>query len=384
MGEQTKTPLWLDCDPGHDDACAILLAAYHPSLELIGVSTVHGNAPLSRTTVNALSVLEAIGKPQIHVCPGSSKPFCRPGKTAPDIHGASGLAGTNLLPEPARSALTHCNAILEMKEALFSQPGGTAWLVATGPLTNIALLFATFPSLADHIAGLAIMGGAIGSDFTHVSIVKPALFEKGFSSTEPPLTSSTPSKMGQPYLDTAGTSHARSGNSTPFAEFNIWADPESARSVLQSQTLAPKTTLIPLDVTHQAYATPKIQEMLLNGGRGPTRLRRMFNELLMFFARTYAEVFGLPDGPPLHDPLAVAAILSNHADEDVKIPFDDNGGERWVIDVILQGEQIGRTVITKSESGQGVRIPRTLDLDKFWRTLNECMASADEMTRYGK
>ena len=135
---------------------------------------MHGNAPLSRTTVNALSVLEAIGKPEIHVVPGASMPFCRTVHTAPDIHGASGLAGTDLLPQPSRSALTHCNAILEMKDALFAQPRGTAWLVATGPLTNIALLFATFPSLADHIVGLSVMGGAIGSDFTHVSVSTPA------------------------------------------------------------------------------------------------------------------------------------------------------------------------------------------------------------------
>ncbi|ETI27647.1 hypothetical protein G647_00096 [Cladophialophora carrionii CBS 160.54] len=357
MGVDAKIPVWLDCDPGHDDACAILLAAYHPSLNLLGVSTVHGNAPLSKCTVNALSVLEAIGKPEIPVFPGSPKPYCRTVHSAPDIHGASGLAGTDLLPEPSRYALTHCNAILEIKEALFAQPKGKAWLVATGPLTNIALLFAVFPGLADHIAGLSIMGGAIGSDFTHVS-------------------------MGQPYLDASGTAHARSGNRTPFAEFNIWADPESARSLLQDPVLRSKTTLIPLDVTHQAYATPKVQHMLLNGINGPTRLRRMFNELLMFFAHTYAEVFGLTDGPPLHDPLAVAAILSGHPDPNFQIEFDDGGGERWDVDVLLEGEQVGRTVITKSEDGQGVRIPRTLDLDKFWRTLADCMAAADEAQRY--
>jgi uridine nucleosidase len=146
------------------------MAAYHPRLELLGVSTVHGNAPLSKTTVNALSVLEAIGKPGINVFPGAANPFCRAAHTASEIHGVSGLAGTDLLPQPSRSASTHCNAISEMKDALFAQPKGTAWLVATGPLTNVALLFATFPKVAEHIAGLSIMGGAIGSDFTHVSV----------------------------------------------------------------------------------------------------------------------------------------------------------------------------------------------------------------------
>lgn len=215
-----------------------------------------------------------------------------------------------------------------------------------------------------------------------LKVVKPALFEQVHSHPESTLTSPTSAKMGQPYLDSTGTKHSRSGNRTPFAEFNIWADPESARAVLQNPRLRSKTTLIPLDLTHQAYATPKVQEMLLNGVRGPTRLRTMFNELLMFFAHTYATVFGLTDGPPLHDPLAVAVILSHNSDPGVRIEFGDNGGERWYVDVVLEGDQIGRTVITKSESGQGVRIPRTLDVDKFWKTLNDCMASADEVKGY--
>ncbi|OAL35697.1 hypothetical protein AYO20_05078 [Fonsecaea nubica] len=190
--------------------------------------------------------------------------------------------------------------------------------------------------------------------------------------------------MGQPYQDNNGTTHARSGNRTPFAEFNIWADPESARSVFQNPLLKAKTTLIPLDVTHQAYATPEVQHILLNGINGPTRLRTMFNELLMFFAHKYAEVFGLNEGPPLHDPLAVAVLLGNYPDAGVRINFDDNGGERWDVDVVLEGEQIGRTVITKAMNGQGVKIPRTLDITKFWQTLEECLASADKVTGYRK
>lgn len=246
-----------------------------------------------------------------------------------------------------------------MRDALLAEPPNTVYLIATGPLTNIALLFALCPKVVAHIAGLTIMGGAIGSNFTSVS-------------------------MGPPYLDSTGASHERSGNCTPFAEFNIWADPESARAVLQNPVLQPKTTLIPLDVTHQAYATPKVQSMLLNGSHGPTRLRTMFNELLMFFAHKYAEVFGLTEGPPLHDPLAVAVVLSNHPDPEVRIAFQDNGGERWDVDVVLEGEQIGRTVATKANTGEGVMIPRALDLEKFWSTLESCMAAADEVTGYAK
>ena len=214
-------------------------------------------------------------------------------------------------------------------------------------------------------------------------IVKPALFERDPSLTSTALTS-VHAKMGPFYHNRDGTIHARSGNTTPFAEFNIHADPEAARSVLQNPVLSVKIILIPLDVTHQAYATTEIQDMLLNGIHGRTRLRTMYNELLMFFAKTYAEVFGLKDGPPLHDPLAVAAILGHHSNPDVNIAFQDNDGERWDVDVILEGEQLGRTVITKSDTGQGVRIPRTLDLEKFWSTLDECMARADELRGYEK
>lgn len=265
------------------------------------------------------------------------------------------MAGTDLLPQPVRSALTHCNAISEMREALLSCPENTAWLVASGPLTNVALLFATFPEVAHHIKGLSIMGGAVGHGFTSVS-------------------------MGPPYMDGDGKLHPRSGNRTPFAEFNIWCDPESAQSVLRNPVLHDKTVLIPLDLTHQAYATSKIQGMLLHGEQGPSRLRRMFNELLMFFAHTYAEVFHLTEGPPLHDPLAVAVLLSRHEDPAVSIDFSDHGGERWDVNVVLEGEQIGRTVIAPAK--HGVIIPRSLDLDTFWTVLEQCMARADEATGY--
>ncbi|KAJ4509686.1 Uridine nucleosidase 1 [Exophiala dermatitidis] len=361
---------------GHDDAYAILLATYHPSLHLLGLSTVHGNASLSQTTHNALSVLEAIGKPRVSVFPGTAHPFCRVIHTASDIHGASGLAGSGLLPEPSRSALAHCNAILEMRASLRAQPANTAWLVATGPLTNVALLFALDPDLVNHIAGLSIMGGSIGGDFTHVTM------------------------GGPPQLNTiTGATHDRIGNRTPWAEFNIWADPEAARAVLQNPVLQAKTTLIPLDLTHQAYATQQVRDLLLHGHRQrrdpssssdpskpqlqpPTRLRTMFTELLMFFAQTYADVFGLTEGPPLHDPIAVAVLLGALPDPAKRIAFDDRGGERWNVDVVLEGEQVGRTVATKARNGIGITIPRSLDLDRFWSTLESCMARADEATGY--
>lgn len=118
---------------------------------MIGVSTVYGNAPLSATTKNALSILKAIGKTQIPVHPGKQNPFSRPVKHAPEVHGESGLDGTDLLPEPDRLPLTHCNAIKDMRDTLMACEPNTAWLVATGTLTNIALVFAVFPEVRSPI-----------------------------------------------------------------------------------------------------------------------------------------------------------------------------------------------------------------------------------------
>lgn len=200
------------------DAFAILLAAHHPSLNLLGISTVHGNGSLENTTKNTLSILEAIGRPDIPMHPGSKKPFCRKAFHAPDIHGMaipairppcpwgqcaqnanghmvlgeSGLDGTDLLPTPTKQAVREPNAIVAMRNALLSQPKNTAWVVATGTLTNVALLFATFPEVAEHIKGLSIMGGAIGEGFATVPISK---------------------KPGE---------EASIGNTSPWAEFNIY------------------------------------------------------------------------------------------------------------------------------------------------------------------
>lgn len=271
--------------------------------------------------------------------------------------GESGLDGTDLLPKPERKPLSHLNAVKEMRDSLMACPPNTAWIVVTGTLTNLGLLMATFPEVAHHVKGVSIMGGAIGDGFAPVS-------------------------MGPDYTDAEGQKQKRIGNYSPWAEFNIWCDPEASQSIFRNPVLKPKTYLIPLDVTHQAFAGKSVQDMLLNGkqntGGQPTRMRKMYNELLMFFAETYHRVFGLSEGPPLHDPLAVAALLWDHPDPAVAVPFDDRNGERWDITIITEGEQIGRTVAVPSKEGS--IIPRSLDLEKFWQVLEECMDRADKKT----
>lgn len=233
---------------------------------------------------------------------------------------------------------------------------GAACLVCCGPLTNASLLFATFPEVASHLQTLSIMGGAIGGGFC------------------PDVN------MGPPYVDADGKTQDRIGNWTPFAEFNIWCDPESAQSIFSNPVLTPKTVLIPLDLTHQALASDEIQRLLLDDKdkTQSTRLRRMFNDLLMFFQKTYKEVFGLTEGPPLHDALAVAVLLASASETDVRIPFGSDDQQRWHLSVVLAGVEAGRTVIKPALGG--VFIPKSLDLPKFWEVLNHCMTLADLAT----
>lgn len=386
MAEDNRVPVWLDCDPGHDDVFAILLAAYHPGIRLLGISTVFGNATLEKTTWNATSVLTAISKHQeIPVYQGLASPLVRPhlSENAEDIHGESGLDGTELLPEPLVKPRTDVPALDAAAAALRSCKPGTAWLVATGSLTNAAKLFQLHPDLVGHIKGLSIMGGAIGDGFT--SAVYGVVDGK-----------------------------ARVGNWTPWAEFNIIIDPEAAAFIFDTKELAAKTTILPLDVTHLVLARQDVQELLLYGADkaglddgktrpvettgarvGKTVLRTMLVELLMFFAKTYKEVFGIIEGPPLHDPLAVAAVLTGTPWEIPIYECDPNSSsefpnkrERFDIKVITEGthddalhrgSQLGRTVATPLPPGaEGVRIPRGLDIEKFWMVLEECVQKADE------
>ncbi|KAI0409606.1 inosine-uridine preferring nucleoside hydrolase-domain-containing protein [Xylaria palmicola] len=361
-----------------EDVFAILLGAYHPSLRLLGISTVHGNAPLAKTTNNALSVLSAIGKDDaIRVYPGAAKALQRDAVHATAIHGESGLDGTDLLPPPALSALdTTTPAVEAMASALRACAPGTAWVVATGALTNVAQLFAAHPDLRRHLAGVSIMGGSIGGDFT-------------------------PAVMGR--VDDVD----RIGNYSEWAEFNVLIDPEAAAALLHDPVLAPKTTLVPLDLTHLVLATAEVQELLLKGAdaaaagrengeiKAKSTLRQMLVELLMFFAETYRDVFGIVEGPPLHDPLAVAAVLTGTSNE---IPFYDfdpanpeapDRRERFEVRVVtegtledaqLRGAQTGRTTVRLLPPGEeGVRIPRGVDIELFWKVIEECCQRADEV-----
>jgi uridine nucleosidase len=336
------------------------------------------------------------------------------------IHvGESGLDGTSILPDPIRSAAIAEGdaAVLAMHQALSGTAPQTAWLVSTGALTNIALLFNLFPTLVDHIAGLSIMGGAIGQFFTHAPIGRftehPQLANDLHRKFPNGLTDASSWSSGtllqhfqdlgvirneqqqdderlKGLLDAARNSF---GNTTDYAEFNIYCDPEAAASIFSNQRLAAKTTLIPLDITHQVLGDENVLRLLSKNHTGNDKLaespiRHLFLEIMTFFAHTYEREFGMSDGPPLHDPIAVAVAFAPGM-------FDDNDGERFEVFVIRAGDerlfdnerqvdeigQCGRTVAKMVASGQaGVRIPRTLRIPEFWNLIDLALDAADQVS----
>lgn len=177
------------------------------------------------------------------------------------------------------------------------------------------------------------------------------------------------------------------------------ADPEASYFIFSHPVLKSKTTMIPLDVTHQVLGTATIRHTLLYGAdqpldpstadtnRTPSPVRALFTQIMSFFAGTYAEVFSITEGPPLHDPLAVSAAI----DPDF---FDDRGGERFQVDIVTEGVhsvnqsdvgELGRTKLTKLPPGEGgCRVPRGVDLAKFWGSIEDCLKLADEASPMSK
>lgn len=204
----------------------------------------------------------------------------------------------------------------------------------------------------------------------------------------------------------------RIGNWSAWAEFNILVDPEAAQALFSNPILNKKMVMIPLDVTHLVLATEEVQSSLLHGkgsgmekagvwvddqvGEGRSTLRKMLVELLLFFAKTYKDVFGIVEGPPLHDPLAVAVILDGIVS--AEIPFYDfeegkeRRRERYDVYVVTEGSheealggaETGRTVVKLLPEGlEGVKIPRGLDVKRFWGILEESLERADAVNKTG-
>jgi inosine-uridine nucleoside N-ribohydrolase len=242
------TPILIDCDPGHDDAIALLLALASSEVEVLGVTTVHGNQTLPKTTLNALKLLEFTGRTEIPVAAGADRPLRREAFVAAYVHGESGMDGPSL-PQPTTEPDPR-HAIDFIAETILASPDPVT-LVPTGPLTNIGLFLARHPEAAARVARIVLMGGAIGE-----------------------------------------------GNVTPAAEFNIWCDPEAADRVFSSGL---DVTMVGLDVTHRAIFGPEPTARIRAAGR----VGAMVAELLEFYGQFHRQTYGW-EGSPIHDAVAMA------------------------------------------------------------------------------
>ena len=247
------TDIILDCDPGHDDAIALLLALASTEVKLLGVTTVSGNQTLDKTTANAIRVLDHVGRHDIPVAAGAPRPLLRERHVAAAVHGDSGLDGPDLPPPSRAPEGAHAIDWIAATVQANAQP---VTLVPTGPLTNVALFLARYPELATKLERVVLMGGAYGQ-----------------------------------------------GNVTPAAESNIWADPEAAHRVFSSEL---DLTMVGLDVTHKALLTPAHAQHLATSGRAG----KLVADLYGFYSRFHASTYGW-DAAPIHDAVALAHVIDN-------------------------------------------------------------------------
>ncbi|MEW4272564.1 nucleoside hydrolase [Priestia megaterium] len=304
-----KRKIIMDCDPGHDDAIAIILAAARPELDILAITTVSGNAEIEKTTVNALKVCDLVFLHNVVVSKGASEPLIRTRENAPSIHGDSGLDGPEFPPLSRSWSEEHgVDTIIRMVK----ESEGPVTLLPTGPLTNIALALMKAPEMKEDIEEIILMG--------------------------------------------SGTF----GNWTPTAEFNIWADPEAAKKVFDSGI---PLVVMGLDITHQAVATDDVINQVMNIDNN---VAKKVGELLAFFKSAYKETFGF-NGPPVHDVLTVAYCVAPELFtlKEVNIVVETRGEyTAGTTSVDLLGVT-GR----KPNAKFGL----TLDVDAFWNLMIEAL-----------
>ncbi|CAO1614392.1 unnamed protein product [Sympodiomycopsis kandeliae] len=431
---EASTSIWLDADPGHDDAIALLVAMFAPSrtissdgefepasacaaLTLLGISAVGGNAPVHATFANAARLLEFFNAPLasgpddfesggVHLLMGAADPLVKRPRCDPDIHGEDGLGGVTGLP-PLRSASVQRRAWASYVKVAEDDSGSTSeglmpeaspaellifWhkllkhrismklpkmtIVATGPLTNVALLIKAFPKLVDQgVKEIVIMGGVEG----------------------------------------------QRGNRGPLAEFNILVDPEAASIVFNHDI---KVVMAGLNVTHQAIFTPSLMEKLLSFNLSTVRgvsyedhqpvdslcahsdpgasqtFRKTIASILTFFAETYESEFGFKDGPPVHDVLAVAYVVDptlfwkseDTSNQASKGPGRSIPPPRYNVQVECAENSLalGATVADVyckpnphpdtfwGRDGKNVEVLDTVDTDRLWQLFFACVERAEK------
>ena len=307
------TKIILDCDPGHDDAVAMLLAWGNPEIDLIAVTTVYGNQTIEKVTRNALAIASVAGITGIPFARGAHRPLVRTVETAESIHGESGLDGPEL--PAATFDLDPRHAVDLIIDEIMGNEPGTVTLVPTGALTNIALAVRKEPRIAARVKEVVLMGGGYNV-----------------------------------------------GNWSATSEFNIVIDPEAAHIVFNE---AWPLTMVGLDVTHQALATPDVVAGITGIGTGPARF---VGELMDFFAHTYKDAQGF-DHPPVHDPVAVAYVIDPSVLTVRKTPLD----------VELTGTiTLGMTVAdfrSPAPDGCTTQVATAIDGPRFWALVTDAVSA---------
>jgi purine nucleosidase len=307
------TPIIIDCDPGQDDALAILLALASPDdLDVLAITAVAGNVPLALTEKNARKIVELAGRADVPVFAGCERPLVRAPVTAEHVHGRTGLDGADL-PEPGLP-LAPAHAVDAIIDLVRGRPEGTITLCPVGPLTNIAAALMKAPDIVPRTRQIVLMGGAIGE-----------------------------------------------GNITPSAEFNIYADPHAARIVFESGI---PIVMHGLDVTHQALVTPERLDAIRSLD---TSVSRAVAGLLEFYNIYDQTKRGRP-GAPLHDPCAIAWLLRPDlfSVRDCHVAIETQGEITF-----------GRTVIDWSgRHGQrpNAKVVHEIEADGFFALLTERLA----------
>ncbi len=306
-------PVIIDCDPGQDDAVALLLALASPDqIEVRGVTAVAGNVPLARTALNARKLCTLAGRAEVPVFAGCPRPMLRRLHTAEHVHGKTGLDGAEL-PEP-EAPLQDRHAVDFIVETLRGAADAGVTLCALGPLTNLAVAIVMAPDILRAVAEIVLMGGAFGE-----------------------------------------------GNTTPAAEFNIYVDPHAAQVVFSSGV---PITMMGLDVTHQALTTPERLAAIAAIG---TPVAGAVAGMLGFYDRHGVARCGMAGGP-LHDPCVIAYLLR---------PELFGGRAAHVAVETGSELTLGRTVVDRwrlTDRPANAQVMHRIDADGFYALITERLA----------
>jgi purine nucleosidase len=299
----TARKIIIDCDPGIDDALALVFAHGDPGLQLRGITTVAGNVGLDATTANALRIRDFVGMPEVPVTPGCPRPLVRPPLHARHVHGDSGLGAASL---PATSSGPAAGHAVDYLAAASAAEPGEITLIAIGPLTNVAIALRRHPRLVSQVGNFVLMGGSAGR-----------------------------------------------GNATPAAEFNIAADPEAAAIVFGAGW---PVTMIGLDVTLRAPVTAAVRDRV----RG---LGRLAGDLLLPSLSGYRSSRRPgpepADGPAVHDVCAVAQVAAPGLITCVPARVEVETAGRWTAGVTV-------TDFAAAPGDCNAQVAVAIDAEGFW------------------